>query len=184
MDALRTPAPVASDFAADDEQGLVLQDDPAFAAVSDPELERWIGIVRRQANVACAALSLSDGSRQIIRVAGPAAGFTRAGERNRREHVAAGLPARNNELWLAVTRRSIRRSTDRAGRKNHGPPGARRSESADLVCRGARRAGGHGGGVATELERRLAKAQVARVHDLVASHNRVHDMIGTGAATP
>jgi diguanylate cyclase (GGDEF)-like protein len=35
-------------------------------------------------------------------------------------------------------------------------------------------------GVAAELERRLARAQVARVHDLVASHNRVHDMIDAG----
>src|SRR6201999_2084076 len=35
-------------------------------------------------------------------------------------------------------------------------------------------------GIATELERRLAQAQLARVHDLVASHNRVHDMIDAG----
>ena len=49
------------------EHVALLRDDPAFAAVPDPELERWIGAVQRQTDVACAALSLVDGARQIMR---------------------------------------------------------------------------------------------------------------------
>jgi len=36
-------------------------------------------------------------------------------------------------------------------------------------------------GVSTELERRMARAEVVRVQELVTSHNRVYDMIGNGA---
>jgi hypothetical protein len=58
----------------DREQAALLRDDAAFNAVPDPELERWIAAIQRQANVACAALALVDGPRQVIRVIGAAAG--------------------------------------------------------------------------------------------------------------
>ncbi|HTC44417.1 MAG TPA: hypothetical protein VK696_05150, partial [Steroidobacteraceae bacterium] len=55
------------------EQVTLLRDDPAFSAVCDPELERWIATARRQADAACVALSLVDGTRQVIRMVGDTA---------------------------------------------------------------------------------------------------------------
>ena len=180
MVALSTPAPISITSTADEEPGVALRDDPAFAAVSDSELERWIGIVRRQANVAYAALSLSDGTRQIVRVLG----------------LTTGLPVRVSELAEEVSLEDyllgpttpglgdaggtfaearIVVSGKIMGRLALADPNPRIWSVEDLAVLGDTAAG-----VATELERRLAKAQVARVHDLVASHNRVHDMIGTG----
>src|SRR5580698_7569220 len=75
MAAVISPAlPALAPTATDAEPLALLQDNPAFAVVSDPELERWITSVRRQANVPCAALSLIDGQRQVVRVVGVAAG--------------------------------------------------------------------------------------------------------------
>jgi hypothetical protein len=78
MVAVMTSATDAFASAQDDrEQVALLRDDPAFTAVPDLDLERWINSVQRQTNVACAALSLVDGARQIIRVVSEAAGSPR-----------------------------------------------------------------------------------------------------------
>ena len=180
MDAARIPTPVASDSAAEDEQGVVLQDDPAFAAVSDPELERWIGIVRRQANVAYAALSLSDGSRQIIRVIGPTVDLPVrvsevSGDVSVRDYLLGPKSTGRGDAGGAFAEARIALAGKLMGRLALADPNPRTWSVEELAVLGDTAAG-----VATELERRLAKAQVARVHDLVASHNRVHDMIGTG----
>src|SRR5579862_3873228 len=75
MAAVLTPAaPLIVTDPPDGEHVALLRDNPAFAAVPDPALERWIATVRRQANVPCAALSLIEGSRQIVRVSGEASG--------------------------------------------------------------------------------------------------------------
>src|ERR1700728_3928016 len=59
----------------DDREHLVLlREDPAFEAASDPELERWIATARRQTDVSCVALSLVRGPRQIIRMVGETSG--------------------------------------------------------------------------------------------------------------
>ena len=175
-----TAVPLTS-FEDDREQAALLQDDPAFAAVSDPELERWIGTVRRQANVAYAALSLSDGSRQIIRVIGPAVDSRVrvsevTGDVSVRDYLLGPQSAGCGDAGGAFAEARIALAGKITGRLALADPNPRIWSVEELAVLGDTAAG-----VAAELERRLAKAQVARVHDLVASHNRVHDMIGTGA---
>ncbi|HEY1898820.1 MAG TPA: GGDEF domain-containing protein [Steroidobacteraceae bacterium] len=182
MVAVITPASATITPVPDDgEQLAPLRGDTAFAVVADPELERWIAIVRRQANAACAALALFDGSRQVIRVAGPAMGLpgrtsevaqTVALEGYLRDPASACLPATGGafaEARIAVAGKIV-------GRLGMADPARQTWSVEELAVLGDTAAG-----VATELERRLAQAHVARVHDLVTSHNRVHDMIGAAA---
>src|SRR5580698_5705350 len=159
----------------------LLREDPAFAAGSDPELERWIATARRQADVSCAALSLVHGPRQVIRLVGEARGTT-----ERVCEVSSAVPLEDYllgtvaahpgdgrgafaEVQITVTGKVL-------GQLAMTDPLRASWSSDDLaaLCDAA-------AGVATELERRLARAQVVRVQELVTSHNRVHDMIGNGA---
>jgi diguanylate cyclase (GGDEF)-like protein len=159
----------------------LLREDPAFAAGSDPELERWIATARRQADVSCAALSLVHGPRQVIRLVGEARGTT-----ERVCEVSSAVPLEDYllgtvaahpgdgrgafaEVQITVTGKVV-------GQLAMTDPLRASWSSDDLaaLCDAA-------AGVATELERRLARAQVVRVQELVTSHNRVHDMIGNGA---
>jgi diguanylate cyclase (GGDEF)-like protein len=180
MAAVMTSAADAFASTQDDRERVVLlRDDPAFSAVPDPELERWISAVQRQTNVACAALSLVDGGRQVIRVVGAAAGSPRpvselTSSVSLADYLLGPSPAADpreafaevpvvlagkviGHLAIADPQRAIWSVEDLSGL----------SDAAT--------------GVATELERRLARAEVGRVQELVTSHNRVHDMIGNGA---
>jgi diguanylate cyclase (GGDEF)-like protein len=179
MAAVMTPAlPALAATATDGEPLALLQDNPAFTVVSDPELERWIAIVRRQANVPCAALALVDGKRQIVRVVGTCAGSP--------EPVNAIPSAASLERYLL-------------GPLTDGETGGTFAEAVVVV---SDKIVGHlviarptdmpwspeelavladaAAAVSTELERRLARTQVVRVQQLVTAHNRVHDMIGRG----
>jgi diguanylate cyclase (GGDEF)-like protein len=163
------------------EQVALLRDDTAFSAVCDPELERWIATARRQADAACVALSLVDGARQIIRRVGDS---SRAGERvtelpsnlSLEEYLLGpGVPYPDDTrgafaaVPVAVTGRII-------GQLAMTDP-LRASWSSDDIAALHDAAAG----VATELERRMARAEVVRVQELVTSHNRVYDMIGNSA---
>jgi diguanylate cyclase (GGDEF)-like protein len=182
MVAATTPAVTLTPAADEGEQVALLRDDPAFAAVPDPALEHWITSVRRQANVACAALSLSDAERQIIRTAGPAAGppvwvsevaASMSLETYLRSPSGGCLDAAGGvfaEARIAVRGKVV-------GRLGVGDPSRSSWSVEELAALGDAAVG-----VATELERRMANAQVARIHDLVTSHNRVHDMIDAGVS--
>ena len=163
------------------EQVTLLRDDPAFSAVCDPELERWIATARRQADAACVALSLVDGTRQVIRMVGDTAS---AGERvvdlvsrvSLEDYLLGpGVPYPDDtrgafaEVPVAVTGQVI-------GHLGMADP-LRASWSSDDIAALHDAAAG----VSTELERRMARAEVVRVQELVTSHNRVYDMIGNGA---
>jgi diguanylate cyclase (GGDEF)-like protein len=159
----------------------LLREDAAFAASSDPELERWIATARRQSDVNCVALSLVRGSRQIIRLVGEA---TTTAERVC--EVSSAVPLQDYLLGTgkahgaegggAFAEVQITVAGKVVGELAMTDPLRVSWSSDDLaaLCDAA-------AGVATELERRLACAQVVRVQELVTSHNRVHDMIGNGA---
>lgn len=160
----------------------LLGDDTAFAAGADPELERWIATARRQADVNCVALSLVRGPRQIVRLVGEARGAA-----ERVCEVSSAVPLEDYLLGTAVphpgdARGAFAEVQVTVGGKVIGQlamtDAMRASWSADDLAA----LGDAAAGVATELERRLARAQVVRVQELVTSHNRVHDMIANGAA--
>ncbi|MEJ0005275.1 MAG: EAL domain-containing protein [Steroidobacteraceae bacterium] len=182
MAAVMNPAADAVTPTQDDRaQVALLRDDAAFNLARDPELERWIAAVHRQVNVACAALSLADGARQIIRVVGESptspklvdelTSSVSLGDYLLGPTVAAADEAREAfaEVPVVLAGKVIghlaivdpRRATWSV-------------EDLSILCDTA-------SAVATELERRLARAEVVRVQELVTSHNRVHDMIGNGA---
>ncbi|HTY94583.1 MAG TPA: diguanylate cyclase, partial [Steroidobacteraceae bacterium] len=164
------------------EQIALLRHDGAFTTDPDPELDRWIGAVRRHTGAACAALCLVDRSRRLIRSMGPSAAPVPVselpGEVTLEQYLLAACGADPGhppvfagvqilvagtvigEIAMADARRPTWSAQDLAIL----------SDSAAAV--------------ATELERRVARAQVARVQDLVTSHNLVHDMIGNGAPLP
>jgi len=174
-------SPAALTIVTDDgDRVALLRDDSAFTAVPDPALERWLTAVQRQAGVPCAALSLMESARQIIRLVDG----------------ALGSPGRTCEIAATGSLEDYLRGPLSA----YTIGGAGAYAEARILVAGkfigslgmadAHRTtwsvdelavlGDAAVGVAAELERRLARAQVERVHDLMASHNRVHDMIAAG----
>ena len=181
MVAVMPSAPAALPTVADaGDRIALLQDDPAFTAAPDPALERWLVAVRRQTGVPYAVLSLTDGARQIVRwaantLAPPArARALPAGEllenylRGPASPCGLGAGGAYAEARILVAGKLV----GCLGMADAGRPSWSVDELAVL--------GDVAIGIAAELERRLARAQVERVHDLVASHNRVHDMIDAG----
>ena len=181
MVAVMTPPPAELASAPDESEHVaLLRDDTAFTAAPDPDLDRWIAAVQRQTNVACAALSLVDGARQVIRVIGK----------------SAGSPKLLNELTSSVSLEDylLGPSTTATGGTRGVFAELPITLSGTVIGQLAITDPAHSdwspedlailhdtaSAVATELERRLARAQVVRVQDLVTSHNRVHDMIGNG----
>jgi diguanylate cyclase (GGDEF)-like protein len=180
MVAVLSPAPPAlASTANDGEHWALLQDDPAFAAASDPELERWIGIACRQANVPCAALSLMAGSRQIVRVVGVAAGspepISEIPSTASLERYLLG-PVTEADTGGAFAEAPVIVAGKIVGQLAIARPTGKTWSPEDLAVLAETAAG-----VSTELERRLARTQVVRVQQLVTAHNRVHDMIGRSA---
>jgi diguanylate cyclase (GGDEF)-like protein len=163
------------------EQVTLLRDNSAFSAVCDPELERWIATARRQADAACVALSLVDGVRQIIRLVGECAtAVERVAEISSCVSLedyllGPGVPYPDDTrgafaaVPVALTGKVI-------GQLAMADPLRASWSSDDIAALNDAAAA-----VATELERRMARAEVVRVQELVTSHNRVYDMIGNGA---
>jgi len=163
------------------ERVTLLRDNSAFSAVGDPELERWIATARRQADAACVALSLVDGVRQIIRMVGDA---PNTGERV--AEISSCVSLEDYLLGPGVPYPDDTRATFAAvpvavngqviGQLGMADPLRVSWSSDDIAALNDAAAA-----VATELERRMARAEVVRVQELVTSHNRVYDMIGNGA---
>jgi diguanylate cyclase (GGDEF)-like protein len=182
MVAVMTSATDAFASTQDDrEQVALLRDDPAFSAVPDPELERWISAVQRQTNVACAALSLVDGGRQVIRVVGEAAGSPRPVSELTSSISLADYLLGPSLAAAADPREAFAEVPVVLAGKVIGHLGIADPQRATWSVEDLSGLGDAATGVATELERRLARAEVGRVQELVTSHNRVHDMIGNGA---
>jgi diguanylate cyclase (GGDEF)-like protein len=182
MVAVMTSAADAFASTQDDrEQVTLLRDDPAFSAVPDPELERWISAVQRQTNVACAALSLVDGGRQVIRVVGEAAGSPRPVSELTSSVSLADYLLGPSLAAAADPREAFAEVPVVLAGKVIGHLAIADPQRATWSVEDLSGLGDAATGVATELERRLARAEVGRVQELVTSHNRVHDMIGNGA---
>ena len=165
----------------DREQVALLRDDPAFMAVPDADLERWIAAAQRQTNVACAALALVDGARQIIRVMGEAASAPKAvteltSSLSLGDFLLGPTPASQDG-----TREAFAEVPVILGGKVIGHLGIADAQRDTWSVEDLSILGDTAAGVATELDRRLARAEVVRVQELVTSHNRVHDMIANGA---
>ncbi len=173
--------PSASTTVADEgDRVALLQDDTAFTAAPDPALERWLVAVRRQAGVPCAVLSLTAGARQFFRLAVGALGSTaRACEIAAGESLEDYLRGPASTCTLgpggAYAEARILVAGKPVGCLGMADPGRTTWSVDELAVLGDAAIG-----IAAELDRRLARAQVERVHHLVASHNRVHDMIDAG----
>ncbi len=182
MVAVMTSATDAFASAQDEREHVaLLRDDPAFAAVPDPELERWIAAVQRHTNVACSALSLVDGARQVIRVVGEAPGSPRplselTSSVSLADYLLGPSLCAQDHAREAFAQVPILLAGRVIGQLGIADPHRATWSVEDLAV-----LGDTASGVATELERRLARAEVVRVQELVTSHNRVHDMIGNGA---
>ncbi len=165
----------------DREQVALLREDPAFTAVPDAELERWVGAVQRQTNVACAALALVDGARQVIRVVGEAVSAPQpvselTASLSLGDYLLGPTPTYQDGGREAFAQVPITLAGKVIGRLGIADPQRTTWSVEDLAV-----LGDAAKGIATELERRLARAEVVRVQELVTSHNRVHDMIANGA---
>lgn len=182
MAAVMTPLTAEVTYTHDDPEHVSpLFDDTSFIASTDPQLERWIATARRQTDVSCVALSLIRGTRQIIRLMGEASGLT-----ERVSEVPSGACLEDYLLGSTTPFPSAERGAfaevaievagKLIGHLAMADP-MRASWSADDLAALSDAAAG----VATELERRVARAEVVRVQELVTSHNRVHDMIATSA---
>jgi diguanylate cyclase (GGDEF)-like protein len=163
------------------EQIALLRYDAAFCADADPELERWIAVAQRHTGAACAALSLSDGSRQIIRSMDRTGAHAPVcevpGDVSLEQYLLGPAPGPGpNALFASV---QILVAGTVVGALAIADAKLTSWSAGDLAVLSDAAAA-----VATELERRLARAQVARVEGLVTSHNLVHDMIGHGAPLP
>jgi diguanylate cyclase (GGDEF)-like protein len=173
-------SPAANPSVAEElERVAMLRDDPAFAAIGDPGLERWLTAALRQTRVSCAALCLIDGARQVIRMVGEA-----AGPLDPVKEVPSDVVMQDYLLGPATSVRGNRGCYAAApvtvggqvvGHVAIADPVRTILSGADLAALDDAAAA-----VAAELERRLARADVVRVQQLVTSHNRVHDMIGSG----
>src|SRR3954469_12466312 len=151
----------------------------------DPMFERWIKALRRNSGAAVGAFYLSDADRRIVRSVCTATGsLHRVTERDAGSR-AAGLlslvpgfdpgagpdpgPERYAEAAVMVTDRVI-------GQVAIAGPGPRgwRSGAAEALQDAA-------AAVSTEVALRIANHEAEQVQLLVASHYKVHDMIGRAA---
>jgi diguanylate cyclase (GGDEF)-like protein len=158
----------------------LLQDDTAFTAVPDPAIERWLAAVIRQAGAPCAALSLREGARQIIRLVDGALGSpVRTCKVAADESLEGHLRGPHSAITIGSGGAYAEARILVAG-KMVGALAMADSRPVSWSVDELAVLGDAAIGIAAELERRLARAQVERVHDLVAAHNRVHDMIDAG----
>jgi diguanylate cyclase (GGDEF)-like protein len=146
-----------------------------FDEVPVLELDRWTGVLQRNTSAAVAAISLSDGYRRVVKSVCAAAGASQgelAPETSLRDHIlglarAPGQTAGGSYAevpvaldGLVVGQVCIADGRDRSWSDED-------LQTLDHVAVA----------VSTEVALRLAKKEVERAHQLVASHNRVHELI-------
>jgi diguanylate cyclase (GGDEF)-like protein len=171
MNRSDTPGPIA-----------LLRDSGTFEASPDPALERWLALVQRLTQTAQVALSLLDGSRQMVR------GLREDGADRQpwvselgredclEQHLRASGGKGSADLRGVFAAVPIAVLGQTLGRLAIADP-ARSAWSADDLTMLTDAAAG----ISVEFERRIAKAEVVRIQQLMVSHNGVHDMIGRGA---
>jgi diguanylate cyclase (GGDEF)-like protein len=168
----------------------VLREAGLLGPILDAELDRWVSAVCRNTGAASAVLCLFDGEEQLItnvcsqapgadvsrRTAGDLLRRTRLHEGETFEAVLRELTQVADGVGCLVAEHAVVVNGQTVGRLGVADPDrhewsaddlAGLSEAADVVS--------------AQIHARLAKVEVARVQQLVASHNQVHDMIGRAA---
>lgn len=159
----------------------LLRESGAFEHRPDPSMERWLTVVRRLTQSAHAALSLVDGSLQIVRglregAAGPQPWMSELGrEDSLEQHLrAAGGqgPADTSGVSTTVPIVVLGQTLGHLGIADPARSAWSAEDLAALTDAAA--------GLAGEIELRIAKAEVLHIRQLMVSHNGVHDMIARG----
>jgi len=165
-----------------DGAGASQMDSGTFELGQDCALDRWVSVVRRLTRVPLAALSLVEGSRRMVRGlrqvgSSPELWVSELGSEDSLQQYlrASGTrgPVDSRGVFAAVPVDVLGRTV---GQLAIADPARGAWSAEDLAVLADAAAG-----VATEVERRIAKTEVVRMRQLMASHNDVHDMIGRGA---
>ena len=161
---------------------LSIREGGAFEASPDPELERWLALVQRVTQAASVAIALSDGARQKVR----GLRVDTAGS-----HLWASELLGEESLEQHLRRSGGQGPFDARGVFSAAPIKVRGQELGHVAIADPSRSGWSAdnlalladaaAGISSELDRRIAKAEVVRIQQLLVSHNGVHDMIGRGA---
>jgi diguanylate cyclase (GGDEF)-like protein len=176
------PRPARDSWVAEEERLALLQRSRLLDWPPEPEFDRWTAAVRRDTAAAVAALVLVDATRVVVKSLSTAAGCAdEAFEIPLSEPLAEYLIGRADPPGLGVG----------------APVYAERQVSVDGRLLGWMAIAGHPGrdwtephlraledaaaAVSTEVRLRLANQEAARVRDLVASHNRLHELIARAA---
>ena len=168
---------------ADDEARSVLfRLSGVLDASPDPELDRWTAALRRHTGSVVGAVCLVDASHRFVKSVSTDAGST--------DLVIALAPSDSLESYIVSLARSIG-ATDQGVVYAEAPV----SVSGQVMGQVCIARYGHDSWadehldaladaaavVSTEVALRLARVGAKRVHELVASHNRVHDLIAQSA---
>lgn len=153
----------------------------AFEPSRDLALERWLTLVRRLTHASHAALSLIDGPGQMVRGmrdgADPLLWVRELGREDCLEqHLRASGWQRSVNAGGVFATAPVAVLGQEVGQLAVADPARSAWSAEDLTMLDAAAAG-----ISAELERRIAKAEVVRIQQLMVSHNGVHEMIGRGA---
>jgi diguanylate cyclase (GGDEF)-like protein len=153
-----------------------------FDSSPDPELDRWTGALRRNTRAKISALCLVDGSRRFVKSVSSGEGSA-----DRVTELALSESFQSHILGLAHRRGSALSGNLYAeapvtvdgqvlGQMAIADPDRPAWAKTDLQALDDAAAA-----VATEVALRLARKEAGRVQQLVASHNKVHDLIASAA---
>jgi diguanylate cyclase (GGDEF)-like protein len=171
------PVVPAAPREADDARLVALQASGVLDSAPDPELDRWTAALRRNSGADVAAICFLDASRRLVKSVYPVAGT--AGEvsvialsesfldlAKRAGYADAGSVYA--EAPIMVVGHLLGHACIAANGRNEW-----RAEDLQALADSAT-------AVSTALELRLARKEAERVQLLVASHNKVHDLIARG----
>jgi diguanylate cyclase (GGDEF)-like protein len=139
-------------------------------------LDRWTVVLRRNTRAGAAAICLFDGSRRLVKSVGPAAGVSQQVELgpavSLRDHVLGLARAVGQTDGGAYAEVPVTCDGLEVGQVCIADGSDRTWEEVDLQT-----LDNVAVAVSTEVALRLARNEVERAHQLVASHNRVHELI-------
>jgi diguanylate cyclase (GGDEF)-like protein len=161
---------------------VALSEGGPVGASPDPELERWLALVQRLTQATSVTIALSDGARQKLR------GLRVDGAGSQ---LWASELLREDSLEQHVRRSGGQGPVDMRGVFTTAPIEVRGQDLGQVAIADPSRSGWSAddlatlidaaAGISSELDGRIAKAEVARIQQLLVSHNGVHHMIGRGA---
>jgi diguanylate cyclase (GGDEF)-like protein len=177
----QSDAPIAVASAEEDTRAVLLARSGLLAPAPDAELDHWTAVLRRATGAAVVAVSVPTESGTLIRglwVGGAAAPETLeipAGEPVER-FIAARVPAEAPEAPRAYLGGPVKVDGHVICTISLADAAPREWTERDLqTLENATQA------IALQVRLRLANHDAGRFHELVASHNRVHELIAVGA---